>query len=70
MDSQKAAKLKDSKEDTYKEDIYLYEEPDIPEFVDIEYSFNTEIFEEEVANEKIQRRNQRRNQRRKTLFVK
>ena len=34
-------------DDLYLEDIYLYEEPGIPEFVDIEYSFNTEIFEEE-----------------------
>ena len=34
-------------DDLYLEDIYLYEEPGIPEFLDIEYSFNTEIFEEE-----------------------
>ena len=34
-------------DDLYLEDIYQYEEPGIPEFVDIEYSFNTEIFEEE-----------------------
>ena len=34
-------------DDLYLEDIYQYEEPGIPGFVDIEYSFNTEIFEEE-----------------------
>tara|TARA_R100000008_G_scaffold34910_1_gene19841 strand:+ start:3487 stop:5160 length:1674 start_codon:yes stop_codon:yes gene_type:complete len=34
-------------DDLYLDDIYLYEEPGIPEFVDIEYSFNPEIFEEE-----------------------
>ena len=34
-------------DDLYLNDIYLYEEPGIPEFVDIEYSFNPEIFEEE-----------------------
>ena len=34
-------------DDLYLNDIYLYEEPGIPEFIDIEYSFNPEIFEEE-----------------------
>ena len=39
--------FEDDLDDLYLTDIYLYEEPGIPEFIDIEYSFNPEIFEEE-----------------------